>query len=148
MLSMETKMRKETDKANLQTGVWLAAHWTFLAAAVCYSLKVSQVPDSQQQQPTSHSQISTFMETSNAAEARVGDLPFLLGLLMVQGHKWSLVIATRDKGSTIMWTQLEFGCTETMQGTYKVFAGLQELAAWSRNVYQPWWQKNVLDGLA
>jgi hypothetical protein len=67
------------------------------------------------------------MEMTRIAEARVSALPFLPGLV-VQRHKCSLVRTARDKGSTILWTQLEFGSTE-MQGTYKVVAGLRELAA-------------------
>lgn len=149
MLSVETKVPgKESEKADLQVGVWLAAHWAFLTVAARLSLDASLLcaeTHPQQSSGASPSPMLTSMGRNRLAQARVDTLQFLPSLV-VQGHKWSLVIATREQRGTVLWSNLEFGSTETMQGTYKVVAGLRELAAWSREVYLPWWQENVLDG--
>lgn len=70
------------------------------------------------------------------AEAQVNRLPFLPSAV-VQGHKWSLVLSTREGQKTIIWTEREFGTTQNIQDIFKIVVGLRELAAWCKNVYLP-----------
>lgn len=140
MLSIETKKPgKESVAANLQIGVWHAAQWSFLVSAARHSLLTAKGA------PLASLSSLELAEIISQAEARVAQLPFLVGI-MVQGHRWSLVISTREREKTILWTEQAFGSTETMQGVFKVIAGLRELAAWCRHVYLLWWKGNVLDG--
>ncbi|EWY79577.1 hypothetical protein FOYG_17271 [Fusarium oxysporum NRRL 32931] len=138
-LSIETKKPdKELDAANLQMGIWHAAQWSFLTSAVGLSIRASQAAD----EPRSSLQ---QMETAKQVEARMDRLPFIPGVIVL-GHKWSLVLSTREGQRTILWTEREFGNTKSIQETFQIVAGLRELAAWSKNVYLPWWKENVLDG--
>ncbi|KAH7124482.1 hypothetical protein EDB81DRAFT_206803 [Dactylonectria macrodidyma] len=139
VLSIETKKpSKDLDSANLQIGSWHAAQWSFLASAVRLSLQASQDVGASQS-PLEE------MELVKRAEAQVNCLPFLPGVV-VQGHKWSLVLSTREGQKTILWTEREFGTTQNIQDIFKIVAALRELAAWCKNVYLPWWQDNVLGG--
>jgi hypothetical protein len=144
VLSIETKTPgNELDAANLQMGVWHAAQWSFLDSAVAHSIRATGAPQSGV--PGSQSSSALEVEISRLCKERVGRLPFIPGIV-VQGHKWSLVLSTRDGESIILWTEWEFGTTQSMQNIFKIVAGLRELAAWCRNVYVPWWRENVLDG--
>lgn len=139
VLSIETKKpSKDLDGANLQMGSWHAAQWSFLASAVRLSIQASQDVGASQS-PLEQ------IELVQRAEAQVNRLPFLPGVV-VQGHKWSLVLSTREGQKTILWTEREFGTTQKIQDIFKIVAGLRELAAWWKNVYLPWWQDNVLRG--
>lgn len=133
-LSIETKKpNKDVDSANLQMGSWHTAQWNFLATAVRLSSQDGRVSKSPLEQ----------MELVKRAEARLDQLPFLPGVV-VQGHKWSLVLSTREGQKTILWTEREFGTTQSIQDIFKIAAGLRELAAWCRRVYLPWWEESVL----
>lgn len=151
LLSMETKTPgKEFDAANLQMGVWHAAQWSFLTLAAAHSIRAGRARG---QLVRAHSQGQSRLQSSSAEEleiaklsrGRVARLPFLPGIV-VQGHNWSLVLSTREGARTILWTEWEFGTTQSMQNIFKVVAGLRELAAWFRDVYLPWWRENILDG--
>jgi hypothetical protein len=157
MLSIETKKPgKEQERANLQMAVWLAAQWASLQRAVLISIRASRRENTSSddihhlgggeitfgEPPSAQEQI----DIANLAEARVRELPFIPGIT-VQGHKWSLVLSTREGERTVLWTDWEFGNTQSLQNAYKVVAGLREIAAWIRDVYLQWWRRNVLDGL-
>jgi hypothetical protein len=95
--------------------------------------------------PGSQSSSALEDEIYRQCKERVGRLPFIPGIV-VQGHKWSLVLSTHDGESITLWTEWEFGTTQSMQNIFRIVAGLRELAAWCRNVYVPWWRENLLDG--
>ncbi|KAH9827257.1 hypothetical protein Tdes44962_MAKER09780 [Teratosphaeria destructans] len=79
----------------------------------------------------------------------VGD-PWLvhmpLPLIAVHGDVWKLYYMqqNRDGHGGTMWDCGEFGSTKTLLGTYQVVAGLQALMQWSVEVYQPWFEDNIL----
>ncbi|KAH8663863.1 hypothetical protein BGZ61DRAFT_462672 [Ilyonectria robusta] len=93
-------------------GSWHAAQWNFLATAVRLSSQDGRVSKSPLEQ----------IELVKRAEARLDQLPFLPGVV-VQGHKWSLVLSTREGQKTILWTEREFGTTQSIQDIFKIVAG-------------------------
>ncbi len=146
LMGIETKSAgKGDEKAHLQIGAWLAAHWEFLVSAAGLSVETGRAGQGSPLagQPIEQ-QLPALIARLKSAKARVKELPFIPGLI-VEGHKWSLVITTREKEHTVLWTKIEFGSTESIKGVFKIVAGLRELAAWFHKVYLPWWKKNVLD---
>ena len=144
LMGIETKSAgKGDEKAHLQIGVWLAAQWEFLVCAADLSLE--ETGRDSQESPLTKPQAEQTLARGKAARARVKELPCIPGLI-VEGHEWSLVISTYEKGHTTLWTGIKFGSTQSIKGVFKIVAGLREIAAWFRKVYLPWWQKNVLDG--
>ncbi|KAG8674053.1 hypothetical protein FPOAC2_00027 [Fusarium poae] len=85
-----------------------------------------------------------FLITRAGADA-VAKLEFLPGIV-VQGHTWSLVITTRNEGTTTVLCGLEFGNTGSVVGVFQVMAGLRVLRKWSLEVLWPWY-KMYLPGL-
>lgn len=143
VLSVETKKPgKELDTANLQLGIWHAAQWSFLTAAMrcALELRLQHTAGREGEALTAREKMDLILE----ATARVKQLPFLPGLV-VQGHTWSLVLSTREGSKTTLWTEQQFGSTRGLQDAYKVVAGLRELVAWVRDVYLPWWRENILE---
>lgn len=85
------------------------------------------------------------------------NLEFLPGII-IQGHDWIFVAATRGQGGAtsepqlqgerfevLIWSKIFIGSTDTLQGIYQIVAVLQRLAAWSLDTYWPWFQQNILD---
>ncbi|KAH8893081.1 hypothetical protein GQ53DRAFT_764152 [Thozetella sp. PMI_491] len=70
-------------------------------------------------------------------------LPFLPGIV-VDGHNWEFVATTRNHQKTILWQERRFGATSDPLGVYRAFWGIQRLAAWTENVYWPWFKANAL----
>ena len=133
-------------------GVWHAAQWSFLTSAVAHSIWAARTrPQSQssgrgnEANTRANSSSAIELEVAQLSKERVRHLPSIPGVV-VQGHKWSLVLSTRENERTILWTEREFGTTQSMQDIFKIVAGLRELAAWCRDIYLPWWQQNVLEG--
>ncbi|GKU10898.1 unnamed protein product [Fusarium langsethiae] len=79
---------------------------------------------------------------SQAGDA-VDELPFLPGII-VQGHEWKFVATTRKNNETILWSSFQFGTSQTAVGVLQIMAGLHRLKRWSKDVYWPWYKKNVL----
>ncbi|KAL2818697.1 hypothetical protein BJX63DRAFT_419222 [Aspergillus granulosus] len=120
LLSITTKKPGvNLDVAQLQMGSWHAAQWAFLRWAVMRKLKAKGL-----------SILST--------------LGFIPGII-IQGHRWLLVLSTYDNGKTMLWTDYQFGTTQTHLGIYAVVAGVRRLTSWARDVYINWFQENVLD---
>lgn len=161
LLSIETKKPgKELDNANLQIGVWHAAQWASLRRGAFLSICRSRSKSRRKKEATGKnvqsaaagggSNSDSFssqeqIEMAKLVDERLDQLPFIPGLI-VQGHKWSIVFSTRNGSKTILWTEWDFGNTQSLQNTFKVIAGLREVSAWMNNNYLPWWQKNILDG--
>lgn len=95
-LCVETKKPGEgLEAGKLQISAWLAAQWNLL-----------------------ESMIAARVSDAKAAESSLDALPFLPAIL-IQGHDWNIVAATRD-GPTIVSTSTD------------VFSGLSARALWNR----------------
>lgn len=145
VLSIETKRHgKDLDVAQLQMGVWHAAQWKFLQSAV------EVMARSRQPEGASDEAIA------DAAKGTLAELGFLPGVI-IQGHRWYFVFSTVEPHTTefedgtnvtalrtILWTELEFGSTETILKMYQIVAGLRRLSKWAQDVYVPWFRRHVL----
>ncbi|KAH7219898.1 hypothetical protein BKA60DRAFT_458136 [Fusarium oxysporum] len=132
VLSIETKRPgKELDAAQLQMGVWHAAQWAFLRSVIGLTA----------QPLTAEEEILRKQKANDV----LGQLGFIPGII-VQGHRWLFVFSTLEGDKTVLWTERQFGTTQSILDTYAVVAGIRELARWARDVYVPWFRANVLDG--
>ncbi|KAM0190308.1 hypothetical protein ACHAPI_009559 [Fusarium lateritium] len=132
VLSIETKRPgKELDAAQLQMGVWHAAQWAFLRSVIGLT-----------PQPLTAEEEVLRKEKANTALAELGFIPGII----VQGHRWLFVFSTLEGDKTVLWTERQFGTTQSILDTYAVVAGIRELARWARDVYVPWFQRSVLGG--
>ncbi|KPM41885.1 hypothetical protein AK830_g4663 [Neonectria ditissima] len=133
-LSIETKRPgKELDAAQLQMGVWHAAQWKFLRSIVGLT-----------GQPMSAAEEVSRRRLADEALAELGFIPGVI----VQGHRWLFVCSTLEDRKTVLWTERQFGTTQSILDSYQIVAGLRELAGWIRDVYLPWFQSKVLSGLS
>lgn len=132
VLSIETKRPgKELDAAQLQMGVWHAAQWAFLRSVIGLTPEPVTAEDE-------------ILRNQKANEV-LGQLGFIPGII-VQGHRWLFVFSTLEGDKTVLWTERQFGTTQSILDTYAVVAGIRELARWARDVYVPWFRANVLAG--
>ncbi|SPJ70989.1 uncharacterized protein FTOL_00717 [Fusarium torulosum] len=132
VLSIETKRPgKELDAAQLQMGVWHAAQWAFLRSVIGLT-----------PQPLTAEEEVLRKEKANTALAELGFIPGII----VQGHRWLFVFSTLEGDKTVLWTERQFGTTQSILDTYAVVAGIRELARWASDVYVPWFQRSVLEG--
>ncbi|KAL9562718.1 hypothetical protein ACKAV7_013282 [Fusarium commune] len=132
VLSIETKRPgKELDAAQLQMGVWHAAQWAFLRSVIGLT----------PQPLTAEEEILRSQKANDV----LGQLGFIPGII-VQGHRWLFVFSTLEGDKTVLWTERQFGTTQSILDTYAVVAGIRELARWARDVYVPWFRANVLAG--
>ncbi|KAL1634259.1 hypothetical protein SLS58_010764 [Diplodia intermedia] len=117
-LSIETKRPgQDWDAAQLQLGVWVASQLNRLEQLVQYSWK----------------------------EEWRNHVPEFLPLIVVQGHEWNFLAATRDTSSqTVLWRKIMFGDTMTDLGVYQIVATLQYLAQWAQSTYRSWFYESVL----
>ncbi|KAH7240346.1 uncharacterized protein BKA55DRAFT_519745 [Fusarium redolens] len=132
VLSIETKRPgKELDAAQLQMGVWHAAQWAFLRSVIGLT----------PQPLTAEEEVQRKQKANDV----LGQLGFIPGII-VQGHRWLFVFSTLEGDKTVLWTERQFGTTQSILDTYAVVAGIRELARWVRDVYAPWFRANVLAG--
>ncbi|KAF4807643.1 hypothetical protein CGCSCA5_v013183 [Colletotrichum siamense] len=133
-LSVETKLTgHDWTQAQNQMAAWLLAHWDMLDDLVTRVRGGVVVPrtgdDARRPRP------------SPAAAAGLTLLPGII----VQGHEWYFVAATRAaNGKTNLWHKMPIGSTQTIEGIYKVFAVLQLLGNWIQETYWPWFQRVIL----
>ncbi|KAH9225232.1 hypothetical protein K456DRAFT_1755518 [Colletotrichum gloeosporioides 23] len=133
-LSVETKLTgHDWTQAQNQMAAWLLAHWDMLDDLVTRVRGGVVVPrtgdDARRPRP------------SPAAAAGLTLLPGII----VQGHEWYFVAATRAaNGKTNLWHKIPVGSTQTIEGIYKVFAVLQLLGNWIQETYWPWFQRVIL----
>lgn len=133
-LSIETKRPgKELDAAQLQMGIWHAAQWKFLRSVVGLT-----------GQPLSSAEELSRRQLADQALAELGFIPGII----VQGHRWLFVFSTLEGKKTVLWTERQFGTTQSILDTYQIVAGLRQLAGWVRDVYLPWFQSKVLSGFS
>lgn len=137
VLSIETKKPgKELDAAQLQIGVWHAAHWSFLKSAVGMLLQARR-------QTTGGLSAAERIAQAAEVETALSRLAFLPGII-IQGHRWSVVLSTREGKRTVLWVERQFGSTQSVREIYQIIAGIRELAGWCRDVYLPWYREHVL----
>lgn len=71
-------------------------------------------------------------------------MPFL-PLIIVQGHDWYFLAASRGKyGQTNIWLNEGIGSTSNALGVYQIITTIQYLARWTETVYRPWFYTNAL----
>ncbi|KAJ4264307.1 hypothetical protein NW762_005503 [Fusarium torreyae] len=132
VLSIETKRPgKELDAAQLQMGVWHAAQWSFLRSVI----GLTPQPLTAEEE----------MARKKMADDKLAELGFIPGII-VQGHRWLFVFSTLEGDKTVLWTERQFGTTQSILDTYSIVTGIRELARWARDVYMPWFRGNVLSG--
>ncbi|OCL09823.1 hypothetical protein AOQ84DRAFT_220341 [Glonium stellatum] len=84
------------------------------------------------------------LEEDSAALGGEALAPPFLPIIIVQGHSWNFLAATRGPGpQTNIWSNVTVGSTESALGVYKIVAALQLLAQWSDTVYRGWLYANV-----
>ncbi|UPK95000.1 hypothetical protein LCI18_005935 [Fusarium solani-melongenae] len=82
---------------------------------------------------------------ADAVEGLLTELGFLPGVI-IQGHHWYFDGTNVTAHRTILWTEQEFGSTQSMLKMYQIVAGLRRLSKWAQDVYVPWYRKHVLGG--
>jgi hypothetical protein len=167
LLSIETKKPGvHWYKAQLQMGLWHAAQWAFFEWAVGEKLaqqaangerEVDDNAEAVEEEDDSGGQEmeedEDGMESMSAQERWIrkrkrsvlSDLGFLPGII-VQGHRWHLVLSTYDSKTrkTTLWADHQFGTTMRHLEIFSTIAGLRRLTAWARDVYLPWFEANVV----
>lgn len=98
----------------LQLGIWLRAHWKFLATAL-----------------------------HTDADDLVQQLPFIPALL-VHGHHWYLVVSTLQKDRMVLYTNIRIGHTQHALGVFELVYSLRVLAEWMEEKYWPWFAEALL----
>lgn len=148
-VSIETKKPGRSggdEEAQLQMGVWQASQWKQLANLL-YRVHLERIQDGDLQKTSSpRSTTSLAQEQARAthlAQDAISNLPFLPAII-VSGHDWSFAATTRDGSCTTLWADTQFGTTRTIRGIYSIVYGLQRLARWSREVFQPWYAHHIL----
>ncbi|KAM0426050.1 hypothetical protein ACHAPT_008681 [Fusarium lateritium] len=132
VLSIETKRPgKELDAAQLQMGVWHTAQWAFLQSVIGLTTRPLSVEEE--------------ILRRQKAETALSELGLIPGII-IQGHRWHFVFSTREGNKTVLWTERQFGTTQSILDTYSVVAGIRELSRWARDVYVPWFRANILSG--
>lgn len=128
-VSVETKRRGtgQPAEADLQMGIWYVAQWKLLSELVI-------------KQKHSAGRAEGVQVDEKAC---LDGLSFLPGIV-VNGHIWSFVATTREDRKTILWQERCFGDSSNAPGVYKIIAGIQRLARWSRDIYWPWYRESVL----
>lgn len=133
-LSIETKKPGEGwENAQLQMGVWNAAHWEFLDRL----LRIKH-QGSHRQPVEDASAVPRTLEQGVDTEGPTMQLPVYLPGIIIQGHDWHLVVTTREGEKTIFWHKVTFGSTSNSMGIYQIICTLQVLSAWARDEYWPW----------
>ncbi|KAI1189320.1 hypothetical protein F5B17DRAFT_391952 [Nemania serpens] len=133
------------EAAKLQIGTWHAAQWAFLRWAVTDKLR-RQYAEDEEEGGDSEANMSQAQEEEFEAKVLsvMSELSFIPGVI-VQGHRWHLVLSTYEDRKTRLWTDRQFGSTQTCLETYSIIAGIRRLTAWARDTYIPWFQLHILD---
>lgn len=141
LLSIETKRPGvHWDTAQLQIGIWHAAQWSFLRWAVGQKI-LRQRADRGMQIPQTDEEQVEFKAEKLSVISSLGVIPGII----IQGHRWHLVLSTYEDGKTKLWTDHQFGTTQSCLEIYAVVAGMRQLTAWARDVYLPWFRRSILD---
>jgi hypothetical protein len=128
-ISIETKCTGEDwAEARHQISVWLAAQWRRLDGLLLRR--------------------AASMEATGGPAAELPDMTFLPGII-IQGHDWNFIAATRGGGSpdtgarTVVWHKVLIGSTTSLKGIAQIVTTVQRLARWSAFTYWPWLKKVI-----
>ncbi|USP80290.1 hypothetical protein yc1106_07564 [Curvularia clavata] len=80
------------------------------------------------------------------SEQARAELPFL-PLILIQGPDWHFLAATRKDERTYLWEGVHLGSTMAPRQMYPLIACLQRVGIWALDVYEPWFDRNVVDVL-
>lgn len=140
LISIETKKSAvQGDEAQLQMSVWHATQWSFLRWAV--GQKLLRTRQTQGLDAPTTEEPREHKAAKLAALAKLGFIPGII----VQGHRWHLVLSTYEDGKTTLWAEWEFGSTKGLLDIYAVVEGVRELTASGRDAYLPCFKENILD---
>ncbi|KAI1109531.1 hypothetical protein F5Y14DRAFT_432328, partial [Nemania sp. NC0429] len=149
VLSIETKKPGvHWEAAQLQIGIWHAAQWAFLRWAVADKLRRQHVKNKEQAGNSSPNMSRAQEEEHDADGPKVLSVISKLGFIpgvIVQGHRWHLVLSTYEDQKTKLWADRQFGSTQTCLESYSIIAGIRRLIGWARDTYMPWFKTHVLD---
>ncbi|KAE8383310.1 hypothetical protein BDV26DRAFT_277497 [Aspergillus bertholletiae] len=136
LLSIETKKSSiDWNTALLEIGTWHATQWSFLQWAVRQKM-IRQLTE----MPKTNEEEEKFNANLLAILSALGAMPGII----IQGHRWFLILSTYENEKIKVWTGHQFGTTESYLGVYTVIAGMRQLTAWGRDTYLPWFMANVL----
>ncbi|KAI0189681.1 hypothetical protein F4808DRAFT_445296 [Astrocystis sublimbata] len=136
LLNIETKEPDGSlEAAQLQIGDRLANEWAVLKSTIKQRLWRRCVENGLEDLDPRAIEAETLTVLST--------LEFIPGVV-VQGHRWYLVLSTYENGKTKLLADRQFGTTQTELGIYSTIAGIRELIAWARDEYFPWHVSNVL----
>ncbi|VUC32793.1 unnamed protein product [Clonostachys rosea] len=151
-LSIETKRTGEDWRAALeQISTWMAGHWKKLDELVNANGPAWE-SETEQDAETQQDVAGTRPEaTGDAPGSGKRSRPEFLPGVIIQGHDWHFIAATRGRlipneadlgrGScreTVIWSKILIGSTDNMQGFCQIVSFLQRMAKWSAEVYWPW----------
>jgi len=149
VISIETKAAAPNqEEAELQMGVWMAAHFARLRGLVLGQCE-------RQQQSGASSVFGDNAEMETTWRQAVEELGFLPGLLVLQ-HQWFFVAATWTPppppgGSAnywghgvTLWRKIGIGSTAKPEGVCQVISVVRHLGRWAEGTYWPWFKKWAL----
>jgi hypothetical protein len=71
-----------------------------------------------------------------------------LPILVMQGHRWKLMIArVKDNSEIVILGDRDLGDTYSVKGVFQVIAVVRRLADWVHDAYLPWFESSILAGL-
>ncbi|UPK95889.1 hypothetical protein LCI18_006824 [Fusarium solani-melongenae] len=103
----------DLEATRLQVGEWHRAQWRFLRSIVMQKIAAVEPNEA-----TLH----------RLTDETLGKLDYIPGII------------TRDR--VVLWTELEFGSTQTIMKSYQIVAGLRHVARWADDFYMPWFRSN------
>lgn len=145
-ISIETKAAAPNqEEAELQMGVWMAAHFARLRALVVCQYERRPGPSRRKEDA---------FDAETKWRRAVGELGFLPGLLVLQ-HQWFFIAATwtppSPEGSAnywghgvTLWRMIGIGSTSRPEGICHVIYVVRCLALWAETTYWPWFKRWAL----
>ncbi|KAJ2901827.1 uncharacterized protein MKZ38_001365 [Zalerion maritima] len=125
----------DTDKADVQLGIWLSAHWRFLAHLLGGKSRHKR---------SGGAGSGTLADAAAANRKLAQELVFLPGLI-VEGHRWSLVVSVLDpQGTVTIYNGMQIGSTDNALNVYKLLFALRILEKWATETYWPWFARSIL----
>ncbi|KAL8366867.1 hypothetical protein RB595_005029 [Gaeumannomyces hyphopodioides] len=174
-VSIETKRPAESsEQAELQIGIWQAAHWKMLEwqqrelrqwlllpQAEAGGQEEAEQEEAEQEEAEQEEAEQEEAEQEEAEQeeaeqeeaereeegmpaAAATPLVFLPAIIVV-GHDWKFVATTREANDrTVLWTGCVIGNTSTIFGIYRVIWCVRRLARYTAERYWPWYAEKVL----
>ncbi|KAH7245608.1 hypothetical protein BKA59DRAFT_476007 [Fusarium tricinctum] len=136
--SIETLQDNTVGYPGLRKGASMLPHWKFLDDLLASRDQAYQARRKWEWEndPASHA--------NSEALARIVGFPEFLPGIVIQGHKWHLVIAIPKGGKMAFCEKISFGNTASSKGIYQIICVLQLLKHWVREFYWPWLRRLLL----